>query len=443
MTRLALFTIAALALLAPPALSHSADVTMETQLENTHVLPGGHTLHALVSIKAAESNADRSVPVNLALVIDRSGSMAGKKIADARAAAIAMVDSLRVGDRVAIISYANSARVDIPSRQITKRNREAIKDTIRRLSQGGATHLSGGLEAGHRQVRPFLGGERATRVILISDGQANRGVTAPPELNRIAREAQQSGIVTSTLGLGADYNEDLMTALADHGGGNYYFVERSTELAGVLDGELRQMMSTLGRRASLELTPPKGVRVEDVIGYAFKREGRTIIVPLGDLFSGQERALLWRLQTPNALGEATLGEMVLSYEDTKAKARRQGVRAPLHVTVTRDRALIQAQRNKEVEARIAEIELATSMSKAATLVERGEYEDAKETLKRARDKAQKRASALGGAVGAELQGSVNSAQGLLDTMRVAPASPKAKRAMVKRQKASAYRLRKK
>ena len=135
----------------------------------------------------------------------------------------------RDGDRVAIVSYASDVRVDVPSTVINRRSRERIQDTIRRISDSGSTNLSGGLVAGHDQVRDHLNSDGVNRVILISDGQANRGITSVPALNRIAREAQQAGIVTTTLGLGSDYNEDLMTAVANHGGGNYYFVERSTK----------------------------------------------------------------------------------------------------------------------------------------------------------------------------------------------------------------------
>jgi Ca-activated chloride channel family protein len=368
-TLAAFFAVTSLAFAAPAGAATLAtgplpgSVGFRVQMENTHVLSGQAVVHALATLEAPKTFRGRDRAVNLGLVIDRSGSMLGQSIVDARDAAMQMIDRLRDGDRVSIVSYADDVRVDVPSLVLDARSRERVKDAIRRIGPNGWTNLSGGLVAGHAEVRAHLDSDKVNRVILISDGLANRGVTALPALNRIAREALQEGIVTTTLGLGANYNEDLMTAVADNGGGNYYFVQESKEIAGVLAGEVAQMMATVARQVAMELTLPAGVTVDEVFGYAWQQEGPTVIVRLGDLFAGQRRAVLLRLRVTDRSGTLALGTLSVRYEDLAADGARRSASERLSVTVTSDRQLVERSRDKDVEARIAEIELATSMQR--------------------------------------------------------------------------------
>ncbi|MCB9730239.1 MAG: VWA domain-containing protein [Deltaproteobacteria bacterium] len=412
------------------------------QLENPYVLAGEPVVHALATLEAPRTFRGRDRAVNLSLVIDRSGSMLGQAIADARDAAMQMVDRLRDGDRVSIVSYSDDVRVDVPSVVLGPRTRERVKDAIRRIGPNGWTNLSGGLVAGQAEVRAHLDSDKVNRVILISDGLANRGVTALPALNRIAREALQEGIVTTTLGLGANYNEDLMTAVADHGGGNYYFVQDSKEIAGVLSGEIGQMMATVARQVALEITLPEGVAVDEVFGYAWQQEGPTVVVRLGDVFAGQRRAVLLRLRVAERRGTVALGSLGVRYQDLTADGARRGASEPLAVTVTTDSALVERSRDKEVEARIAEIELATSMQRAAALVQEGRFDDARRELSTATDKARAKRATLGSA-GKGLADSADEAADLVEQLAAPPASAEEQKVMTKSYKAGAYKLQKK
>ncbi len=435
--------------LAPPAVASSVPMSgaggsleVKVQLERTHVHIGDPAVHALVTIRGARAARGVERPVNLALVIDRSGSMSGQKIADARVAAAQMVDLLREGDRVAIVSYSDGVHANVPSVVIEgAADREGVKDAIRRIGSSGSTNLSGGLIEGHAQVRAHLDSDKVNRVILISDGLANRGVTAVPALNRIAREASQEGIVTSTLGLGADYHEDLMTAVADHGGGAYYFAAESSEIAGILAGEVSQMMATVARQGTLELTLPEGISIDEVFGYAWQQEGPTAIVRLGDVFAGQSRALLLRLRAPKKAGSFALGALGVAYQDMNASERRMAS-AELSVVVTRDAKRAEHTLDKEVAARIAEIELATSMQKAAALVQEGKYDQAKQELQSANTRARAQAKSLG-SFGKELEESAGEADELLEGIAAPPASQAEQKKAVKRFKAGSYKLKKK
>jgi Ca-activated chloride channel family protein len=416
-------------------------LSMKVQLENTYVHNHEPVVHALIGLKAGESTTSRALPLNLSLVIDRSGSMQGQKIVDARQAALSMVDRLRRGDRVSIVSYSDDARVDVRSTVVNQRSRRTIKRAIRRISASGSTFLSGGLEAGIREARRHLRGDQANRVLLISDGLANQGVTHIPELNRIVRTATQDGIATTTLGLGADYNEDLMTAVANHGGGNYYFVERSEELASVLDQELDQMMATVAGGATLELSLEDGVTVEEVFGYAWNKKGKRTEIRLGDLFAGQRRSVLVKLRVPRTVGSKALGNFTLLYDDMTEGGERGSTNARANIQVTSDRKLIRENRNDEVEARIGEIELATQMQEAARMVEDGRYDDAKGILHSAKKQAYSKGASLG-VLGAGLRGSAAQADELIKRLESAPSSPKQRKALIKRSKGKAYKLQK-
>ncbi len=442
--RLTVSLLLSIALSAPALASQapaSSSLQMEVQLENTHVHRHEPVMHALVGLSAPEAKTSQELPLNLSLVIDRSGSMQGQKIIDARQAALSMVDRLRRGDRVSIVSYSDGVRVDVRPTVINERTRRQVQRAIRRISADGSTFLSGGLEAGIRETRRHLRGDQANRVLLISDGQANRGVTDTAGLNRIARSATQDGIVTTTLGLGTDYNEDLMTAVANHGGGNYYFVERSQDLASILDQEIDQMMATVAAGATLELSLGDGVKVEEVYGYAWRRDGDRAVVRLGDVFAGQRRAILVKLRVPRSVGTRALGEFTVLYDDMVDGGERASASLAPVVEVTSDRKKVRQNRNDEVEARIAEIELATQMQEAAELVERGEYKRAKDTLSKAKRQAQTKGASLGSA-GRGLVGGANQVDELLLELESAPARPAARKKFMKRSKKRAYGIRK-
>ncbi|MEO1525101.1 MAG: VWA domain-containing protein [Planctomycetota bacterium] len=226
-------------------------------------------------------------PVNTAIVIDKSGSMGGQKIVQARNAAIEAVRMLRDDDIVSVILYADSAEVLIPATKAT--DRESIIEKIRSVQAQGSTALFAGVSKGAAEVRKFIDSESVNRVILLSDGQANVGPKSPRELERLGASLVKEGISVSTLGLGLGYNEDLMSRLASAGSGNHMFVEQADNLVSVFQKEFNDLMSVVASDFSIQVEIGKGIRPVRVLNTKADISGQTISIPLAQLYSRQQR----------------------------------------------------------------------------------------------------------------------------------------------------------
>ncbi len=424
-------------------------IEISAKPEASLVAPGATSAHVLVRLRAGQApEAAGPLKLNLALVIDRSGSMSGAKIEDARAAASSMVKRLRDGDRVALVSYSDEVRVDAESAVINETSRAKFLEAIAKITDDGSTNLGGGLIEGLAQVNKHLGTADVNRVLLISDGLANRGVQEPKELNRIARESLQKGVITTTIGLGTDYNEDLMTGLADHGGGNYYFVADSTKIEPTLSDEVRQMAATVARDVALHLELAAGLKVEKVHGWVPREEGNTFIVPLGDFFSGQLRSVLWKFKLPEGLKEGSeivLGPIELTCNaagSSDGKLHRLTTE-PIRLKVSADATAVVASKDPEVSARIAEIELATSMESASQLVAEGKFEEAQNVLRQAVATAKEKGAALPVPAAADLMSAAKAAESMQTQAVQAATSAEGAKAFTKGGKAGAQMLKKK
>ena len=162
------------------------------------------------------------VPLNLAIVLDRSGSMSGGKLEQAKQAAMMLVDQLDRDDVLSLVVYETEFQVVLPAGPLGDRRKE-IKRMIQRIGTGGSTALYGGVQAGGRQLDEFLSKQRSNRVMLLSAGIANVGPSSNREISQLGSRLSKSGVSVTTLGLGDDYNETLMTALAEASDANYYY----------------------------------------------------------------------------------------------------------------------------------------------------------------------------------------------------------------------------
>ena len=328
-------------------------------------------------------------PVNLVLVIDRSGSMSEKgKIEYAREAAKQIISGLSEKDRVSVIAYSTDVELLYPIQFL--HNKEAAMSAVNSLYPTDSTNLSGGLLAGIGQLEKTERKGYLNRVILLSDGLANTGITDYGELIKIASAAAEKGIHVTTMGLGVNYDEDLLTGLAEYGAGNYYFVESPSQLAAIFDNEFGQLASTVAKKPVFSLALAPGVSIEDVYGYAYEttEDGR-VRIKLGDFYSGQERNIMVRLKAPaGKLGENSLVSATLDFQDVLGNDEEVAIGQVIKYQVTEDSDLVAQNENKDVSARKMSVDAAAQYNLAATAYEEGDREEAVRQMNMAMDNVQ-------------------------------------------------------
>ncbi|MFN7971718.1 MAG: VWA domain-containing protein [Acidobacteriota bacterium] len=292
-------TLAAGLLVLVPSLGRaSADIVLDASLD-TPVLPAGesHRAYLRVALTGPELGgaADRP-PVNLALVLDRSGSMSGDKIARARRAAHMAIDRLAPDDIVSIVTYDSVVNVLVPATKV--RDRDAIFDAIDRIEPGGSTALFAGVSKGAAEIRKFLTAERVNRVILLSDGLANVGPSTPGELAELGASLAKEGIAVSTVGLGLDYNEELMSRLAAESDGNHFFAANAADLERIYLTELGEVLSVVAQDVdvTVEILPP--CRPVRVLGREADVHGQRVIGRLNQLYARQTKYFIIEVEIP-------------------------------------------------------------------------------------------------------------------------------------------------
>lgn len=259
---------------------------------------GASTLDLLLTIQPPERPADdhsqSRPPLNLALVIDRSGSMAGSKLSYARKAARFLAGELCDRDRLAIVTFDSEVNVLVPSQPV--RDPLRFISAINTIHAGGATALFDGWLAGATQVAHHLDPQGLNRVLLLSDGQANQGLTDQRRIARRVEGLTQRGISTSAFGLGRSFDEDLMGAIASAGDGTLAQIESPEQLADLYASELQGLAGTIGRRVSLRIEPHHGAELVEVFNDLEKLEDGSLKLP--NLRAGQELTVGLRLQLP-------------------------------------------------------------------------------------------------------------------------------------------------
>jgi Ca-activated chloride channel family protein len=284
-------------------------------LEGTAVLASADPhvrMELVIGADGARAGAAPRVPTDLVVVLDHSGSMAGEKLERARVAVRRLIEALGEGDRFALVTYSDGAAAPIPLGVVADRRPWlAIADSIQ---PAGGTNMSSGLDMALGMVDGARGAGRAPRVVLISDGLANQGDASREGLVRRAARAARGEYALSTVGVGADFDEGLMAALADAGTGNFHFLADAAGLDRILTAEFATARETVAASSRVVIEPAPGVEVVDAAGYPLAREANAVVFQPGSLFAGQERRIWVTLRVPaGAKGEIPLGRFALEY----------------------------------------------------------------------------------------------------------------------------------
>ena len=379
--------VASLAVLLASA-SHQAFAKAEpvrTSIEIDHPLvlaSEDRLVYVLVRFEVSEPvttpGKDRP-PLNIALVLDRSGSMEeASKLPYLKKAAKAIVGRMTLKDRLAIVEYDNRVTVAWPSAPVE--SPALIAKVIDALEPRGSTDLVAGMLEGISQVREYFRDSTVNRVLLLSDGLANRGITDPLEIRRLAHKARRQGVPVSTLGLGLKYDEDLMQDIAQSSGGAYHYIENPTEMTSIFQRELSTLIRTAARDVDIRFVPGDAVKGIQVFGYVTRSEEGTTVIEFPDFYAGEQRTLVLRLKLKaSSTGPLRLGVLHLAYDDVGDGSRVEQNRE-LAVEVSRDAEKVRhaAVRDAIVEAALVEAEAEHESS--LRLLGAGHWKDAQRRL---------------------------------------------------------------
>ncbi len=334
-----------------------------------------------LSLEGSESSSERRTPINLAIVLDRSGSMRGAKLEKARQAASIVLEQLGRNDVFSLVTYETRAGVLIPPQHVT--NPEKLNRRIQSIHSGGSTALYDGVKLGARQLERFFDEENINRVILLSDGLANVGPKTPSALARLGSRLANDGIQVSTIGLGDDYNEDLMVALAEASAANYYYVKDAEKLPGIFEEELGYIRNILARNVEIIIDLPEGVVGIEVLGHPdIKFHGNRASITLGELYGLQTRDFLVRCRIEEPGDEALeVAKVQLAYRDEQAGNERQ-TKTSVSVKRTGAQRKVSESQNREVSEQIAVTNNVIARENALKLADEGKTEEAAATLRR-------------------------------------------------------------
>jgi Ca-activated chloride channel family protein len=253
--------------------------------------------------------------VDMVIVLDRSGSMKGRKIEDARRAVLALLSSLSAEDRFALITYSDGVHIASDLSNVTDANRVHIASAVNAIRAGGGTNLGAGLQAGIDILISPGHLKNAAKVILISDGLANKGLTDVKALSDIAAVAVEKEFAVSTVGVGVDFNEHLMTAIADRGTGSYYYLENPAAFAEVFQKEFYNTQTAAVTGVKIQIPMISGITLADAAGYPIIIQNDHLVFYPGNLGFGQTRKLFLTLKVPtNSQKTFELDKIKVSYQ---------------------------------------------------------------------------------------------------------------------------------
>jgi Ca-activated chloride channel family protein len=298
-------------------------LAMDARLGHAQV-PTGETVETfvLVNVRASDQASGRPTSRHLAIVVDRSGSMRGRRMTNAIAAAQGAVRRLADGDSVSVVDYARFGHVLVEPTELGPDTRGRVDARIAALGAEGDTCISCGLETALELLQRSTGG--VARVLLVSDGEATAGVRDLAGMRAVADRVRSTGATVTTIGVDVDYNERMMTAIAEQTNGRHYFVATPDALSAIFDQELSGLERTVARAAKVELELAPGVELLDVGGRSFRRDGSRVSVALGSFAASEQRSVLARVRLTSAQGvEQPIARARLTYDDLTTGSRAE------------------------------------------------------------------------------------------------------------------------
>jgi Ca-activated chloride channel family protein len=355
---------------------------MEANIRLDHELlavEGEHTVHAMLELSAPAGPTNKPrPPLRLALVIDRSGSMGGPKLEVAKQCASYLVHRLAPTDHLALVTYDDEVELVSPLVPVN----QALLSAIAAVFAGGSTNLSGGWLKGLEELkRPGEPGPR--KILLLTDGLANVGVTDPGSLVTLARNASAAGVGTTTIGFGDGFDEDLLTAMADAGGGNGHYAATPDEAPSIFAQEFEGLVKLVAQNLSVEIRPSQDVKMLGVLNeYPEVAMPGGVQIQMGDVYGEERRRAVFELHIPEVakLGVQTVAEVVVRYVSVGEDIAAHELTLPITVNMVSTDEAKAAKPNKEVVEEVVVLKAALAQEEARKLADAGDFRSARQRL---------------------------------------------------------------
>jgi Ca-activated chloride channel family protein len=343
--------------------------------------PSQRTLEVVIHPPEAKQNKPRP-KLNLALVLDRSGSMSGEKLAYVKEAARHLIDLMTEQDRVAVVAYDDNVTHVARSSLMTPEVRRTMKQSIQEIKTGGSTNLGDGWLTGCGEVSANHVEGVVERSLLLTDGLANQGIIDQEELSMHSKELYHKGVSTSTFGVGADYNEHLLEAIANAGGGSYYYIGSPQDIPTNFAQEFKELLEITARDVELSLELPEGVSAQVLGAWGVETSAGKLRVVIGALQAGRPQPVYLTLNFPPA---DTRKEISLK---VRVMARGEGDQvlesmAEITFQYADQKMIDSAPRDQALIERVVKVRMAEAVNEALKLERNDQREEAFGVLKQA------------------------------------------------------------
>ncbi len=381
---------------------------------------GEHDVHAMLELSAPAPPEDAArPPLRLALVVDRSGSMGGEKLEVAKRCAAWLVGRLRVTDELALVDYDDEVRLLAPLGPVRER---PLRAAIGGIRAGGSTNLSGGWLKGLEELRRAPGDAPRT-ILLLTDGLANVGISEPAALVELARSAYGERVGTATVGFGDGFNEELLTAMADAGGGKAHYAATPDAAPGIFADQLEGLTRLVAQNLSVEIRPAPAVELLSVLNeYPATPVPGGVQVALGDAYGGERRRLVFTLHLPHlaALGPAKVAELAVRYVTVGDEIAEHTLTLPVAANLVSAAEAAAAGPDLEVQEEVLVLKAARARDEAIRLADSGRHDEARAVLATTAAELRATGSALGPEQAAVLEAEAGTLEEAIDL--TAPAS---------------------
>lgn len=357
---------------------------MEVKVSPSHDVfnpQGSDKLYIEITLDAGDVQIqeDKRRKLNLSLVLDRSGSMGGEPIENAKLAAMDVYSIVGSGDILSLVTYSDTAHILLPPQK--NKNIERAHRKIKGIRASGNTALYAGVEKGAQQVQDFYDTSLINRVILLSDGLANTGPSSLEDLTSLSSRLAQKGISVSTIGLGLEYDEEMMMKIAQKGDGNHYYVQESVDLQTIFSEELALASKTYAQDLRIKIILPEGFKIKEFLNYEGQIIDNQAALTLGQLMAEATRKIYLEVGQINPMDWDTFEELPIKLElewKEKGQADPKKLESEAYFTLTDN--ISDIQKNEKVFQQAQLQKRYEELENVGSALKQGNYSIAVESL---------------------------------------------------------------